>query len=162
MKAFSDFVAGWVRTWSAPSSLRDAPRRCGSRGITLLELLVVLAILALIATIAVPALFGQLAASKTKTAQIQIKELGNVLDMYRLDVGSYPSEADGLDSLVNPPSGLERWNGPYLRNPEALTDPWGRPYQYRLPGEHGEYDLFSLGSDGSEGGEGEAADVTSW
>lgn len=162
MKAFCKSVADRIRTWPCRDASPQICRVCGSRGITLLELLVVLAIIALIATFAVPALFNQLGASKTKAAKIQVKELGSILDMYRLDVGGYPSEAEGLESLVKAPPGLERWNGPYLSNPEALTDPWGRPYLYRMPGDNGEYDLYSLGSDGAEGGEGEAADVTSW
>lgn len=162
MKAFFKFGAETVWAIAGQGALRRGPRHYGSRGITLLELLVVLAIIALIATFAVPALFERLGESRTKAASIQIKELGNVLDMYRLDVGGYPSEAEGLQSLVTAPAGIDRWNGPYLRNPEALTDPWGRPYVYRMPGDHGEYDLYSLGSDGAEGGEDEAADVTSW
>lgn len=162
MKAFCKFATDHIGPWMT----RGGPDQCrgmrGSRGITLLELLVVLAIIALIATFAVPALMNQLGASKTKAARIQVKELGSILDMYRLDVGGYPSEAEGLEALVKAPPGLDRWNGPYLKNQEALTDPWGRPYLYRMPGENGEYDLYTYGSDGAEGGEGEAADVTSW
>jgi len=162
MKAFCRFIADRMRVLPEGTISRGTPGSCGSRGVTLLELLVVLAIIALIATFAVPALFERLGESRTKAARIQIRELGNVLDMYRLDLGSYPAEAEGLDALVTAPPGAERWNGPYLRNPEALTDPWGRPYAYRLPGDHGAYDLYSLGSDGQEGGDGEAADITSW
>lgn len=162
MKAFCKFIADRMRLRSESTVSRGTRAGYGSRGVTLLELLVVLAIIALIATFAVPALFERLGESRTKAARIQIRELGNVLDMYRLDLGTYPSEAEGLQALVTAPAGSERWNGPYLRNPEALTDPWGRPYVYRLPGDHGEYDLYSLGSDGQDGGDGEAADITSW
>lgn len=162
MKAFSKFIVRRFAEWPRSGTRAAADERWGSRGITLLELLVVLAIIALIATIAVPALMERLGESKTKTAQIQVRQLGNVLDMYRLDVGSYPAESNGLEALVAEPVGVDRWNGPYLQNPEAIIDPWGRPYVYRFPGENGAYDLYSLGSDGAEGGEGEAADVTSW
>ena len=100
--------------------------------------------------------------AKTDAAQIQIQSLGGTLDLYRLDVGGYPSEDYGLDALIERPAGAERWDGPYLRKREMLIDPWGRPYAYRQPGEHGEFDLYTLGADNAEGGEGENRDVTSW
>lgn len=136
--------------------------RLGSGGFTLVELLVVLAILGLIAAIAVPQTIGYLGRAKSNTAGIQIENLGAALDLYRLDVGRYPSEAEGLESLVNAPAEASNWAGPYLKKESSLLDPWDRPYQYRLPGEHGEYDLFTLGADGQEGGEGENRDVVSW
>jgi len=137
-------------------------RRIGSRGFTLVELLVVLAILGLIAAIAVPQTIGYLGRAKSNTAGIQIDNLGAVLDLYRLDVGRYPSDSEGLESLVNPPADLGNWAGPYLKKESSLLDPWSRPYQYRFPGQNGEYDLFTLGADGQEGGDGENRDVVSW
>jgi general secretion pathway protein G len=132
-------------------------------GFTLVELLVVLAILGLLAAIAAPQVMRQLGGAKTEAAEIQLEKLGGVLDLYRLEVGAYPSSAEGLTSLVERPGvSVPSWNGPYLKNREALTDPWGRPYQYRAPGEHGEYDLWSLGADGKPGGDGENRDVASW
>lgn len=131
-------------------------------GFTLIELLIVLAILGLLAAIAVPQVMKYLSRAKTQTAQLQVKQLGSVLDLYRLEVGHYPTDQEGLKALVEKPPGVELWNGPYLKNREALTDPWGRPYGYKSPGQHGEYDLYSLGADGQEGGEGEDKDVTSW
>ncbi len=92
----------------------------------------------------------------------QIENLSTTLDLYRLELGRYPSEDEGLEALVEQPSGVDNWNGPYLKKVDALTDPWGRPYVYLSPGEHGEYDLYSLGKDGSDGGDGEDEDVTSW
>lgn len=127
-----------------------------------MELLVVLAILAMIAVIAVPLYLNHLSRSRIQTAAVQVDQIGSILDMYRLDVGRYPSTADGLGALLIGPPGVERWAGPYLKKRESLTDPWGNPYEYRAPGDHGEYDLWSNGSDGTTGGEGEAADITSW
>jgi len=127
-----------------------------------MELLVVLAIMAGIAVIAVPIYLNQLSKSRIQTASIQVQQLGTILDMYRLDVGHYPTSSDGLESLVTAPAGVDRWGGPYLKQKESLTDPWGNPYQYRSPGDHGDYDLWSNGADGTEGGDGENADITSW
>ena len=129
-------------------------------GFTLLELLVVLAILALLAGIATPAVIGYLGRAKVETAQIQIETLSQTLDHYRLDVGGYPTQAQGLQALVAKPAEARRWNGPYLKGGKLPVDPWGRPYVYRTPGSGGrDYDLYSLGADGVEGGEDENADV---
>jgi general secretion pathway protein G len=131
-------------------------------GFTLLELLVVLVILGLLASLVGPQVLRQLAGSKTKTAQLQIRELGTALDLYRLEVGRYPTTAEGLDALLSAPANARGWNGPYLTKRTIPKDPWGYDYQYRSPGQHGEFDLFSLGSDNREGGTGEAQDVVSW
>ncbi len=136
-------------------------RRCED-GFTLVELLVVLAILGLLAAIAAPQVMRQLAGAKSQAAEIQLEKLGGILDLYRLEGGAYPTTAEGLSALVDRPVATPSWNGPYLKNREALTDPWGRPYQYRAPGEHGEYDLWSLGADGRPGGDDEDRDVASW
>ncbi len=137
-------------------------RHRAAAGFTLIELLVVLAILSLLAFVAVPQVLKYLSGAKTDTAQIQVQNLAGTLDLYRLDVGAYPSEEQGIDALIERPSDAERWSGPYLRKREMLIDPWGRSYIYRFPGEHGEFDLYSLGADNAEGGEGEDRDVTSW
>jgi general secretion pathway protein G len=131
-------------------------------GYTLVELLVVLAILGLLVALAAPRVIKYLGSAKTDTARIQIEKLGGVLDLYRLEIGRYPTEQEGLESLVERPPQLDAWKGPYIKNRESLTDPWGRPYGYRSPGEHGEYDLYTLGADGKEGGEGEDQDVANW
>lgn len=137
-------------------------RRRRSRGVTLMELLVVLGILALIAVIAVPMYLNHLSKSRTRTAGIQIERLGAILDSYLLDVGRYPTQEEGMEALLTAPSGVDRWAGPYLKNREALTDPWGAPYIYVFPGKHGKYDLYTLGADGREGGDDENRDITSW
>jgi len=131
-------------------------------GYTLVELLVVLAILALLVAIAAPQVIKYFSGAQIKTAHIQVEKLGGILDLYRLEIGRYPTQDEGLASLVERPAQAEGWNGPYLRNRESLIDPWGRPYVYRYPGDHGDYDLYSLGADGREGGDNENRDITSW
>ena len=144
------------------SSTAWLPRRRVARGYTLVELLVVLAILSLLVALAAPRVIKYLSGAKTDTARIQIQKLSGVLDLYRLEVGRYPTDDEGLQALVERPSHAEIWNGPYLKNKDALIDAWGRPYIYRSPGQHGDYDLYTLGADGREGGEGEDRDLTSW
>lgn len=133
-----------------------------SRGFTLIELLVVLAILGLLAGLVGPQLIRHLGESKTKAARLQIEELSSALDMYRLDVGRYPSTDEGLNSLVEAPGTAKVWNGPYLRKKKMPLDPWNNPYHYAAPGQHGKFDVYTLGADNTEGGEGEDADVKSW
>lgn len=133
----------------------------GSAGFTLLELLVVMVIIGLLAGYVGPQYFSQIGKSEVKAARAQIDALEKAFDQYRIDVGRYPTTEQGLQALVAAPAGEARWDGPYLRK-AVPHDPWGRPYQYRHPGEHGEFDLFSFGPDGQPGGEGDAADVTNW
>ena len=126
-------------------------------GFTLLELLIVLAILALIAALAVPQIFGVFGRAQADVAKLQLDALTGTLGFYRLDVGRYPTEEEGLASLINRPDGVSRWAGPYLSNPDSLTDPWGNPYVYRV--RSGQVELVSYGADGQEGGEGENTDI---
>lgn len=141
---------------------RRDPRCCrDARGFTLLELLVVLVILGLLVGIVAPRFFGQVGKSEMKVAKAQIKALEDALDQYRLDVGHYPATDQGLAALNAQPTGEARWQGPYLKK-SVPNDPWGSPYQYLSPGEHGEVDLYSLGKDGQPGGIGEAADIANW
>ncbi|MBV0934271.1 type II secretion system major pseudopilin GspG [Marinobacterium weihaiense] len=131
-------------------------------GFTLLELLVVLVILGLLASLVGPQVLRHVGSSKSQTAALQIAELSAALDLYRLEVGRYPSEQQGLDALVKRPSGVNNWNGPYLKKNVVRQDPWGNPYIYVYPGEHGAFDLSSLGADARPGGEGENRDLVSW
>lgn len=142
--------------------MSERAKRGKPNGYTLIELLVVLAILGLLIALAAPRVIKYLGIAKTDTARIQIEKLGGVLDLYRLEIGRYPTDQEGLQALVDRPPQLDAWNGPYLKNRESLIDPWGTPYAYRSPGEHGEYDLYTLGADGKEGGDGEDRDITNW
>jgi general secretion pathway protein G len=152
-------VAGGFKVWIA-TKLRK--RRHEQAGFTLLELLVVLVILGLVTAFAAPQVIKYMSGAKIDAAGIQIERLSGVLDLYRLEVGRYPDEGEGLEALLQQPADAERWNGPYIKKANSLLDPWGRPYLYRYPGENGEFDLYSLGADGGEGGDGEDKDVTSW
>jgi general secretion pathway protein G len=131
------------------------------RGFTLMELLVVLAILGLLMGLVGPRVLNQLGGAKSDTASLQIKDLEQSLEMYKLDVGRFPNTEQGLDALFNAPAGVAGWNGPYLKS-EVPLDPWKFEYHYKYPGEHGELDIYSLGQDGAPGGEGEDADVGNW
>jgi len=130
-------------------------------GFTLMELLVVLAILGLLMSLVGPQVLNQLGGAKTKTALIQIKDLEQALEMYKLDVGRFPSSDQGLDALVKNPGGASGWNGPYLKA-DVPMDPWKREYIYKYPGDRGELDIFTLGQNGTPGGEGEDSDVGNW
>jgi general secretion pathway protein G len=154
-----------MRTLATRDGMAAEPpnrKAAGQGGFTLIELLIVLAILSLLAAIAAPRFMKYLGSAKVQTAQLQVKQLGTVLDLYHLEVGRYPTDQEGLKALVEKPSGVESWNGPYLKSRDSLTDPWGHPYGYRSPGQHGEYDLFSMGADGQEGGDNENKDIQSW
>jgi general secretion pathway protein G len=136
--------------------------RRGDSGFTLLELLVVLAIMGMLAAIIAPQVIKYLGTSKTQTAKVQIQNVMAALELYRLDVGRYPTGQEGLQSLVTAPPTAPNWNGPYLKKDSALKDPWGAPYVYQIPGQHGEIDVFTLGLDQKPGGTGEDQDVGSW
>lgn len=137
-------------------------KKSKEQGFTLLELLVVLAIMGLLAAIVGPQVIRYLGSSKTQTAAVQAKNVAASLNLFRLDAGRYPTAEEGLGALVKAPASVPTWNGPYLPDQSALTDPWGKPYLMRAPGEHGEIDVYSLGSDGLPGGTGEARDVGNW
>jgi general secretion pathway protein G len=137
-------------------------RRRSERGYTLVEILVVITIIGLLMALVGPRVLNYLTESKVKTARIQILSFASALDLFYLDAGRYPTSAEGLAVLVRPTSGITAWNGPYLKGGTVPNDPWGKPYLYRSPGEHGAYDVVSLGSDGQDGGTGTAADITSW
>lgn len=137
------------------------PRLVAARGFTLLELLVVIVIIGLLASYVGPKYFAQVGKSEVTVAKSQIEGLEKALDTYRLDVGHYPSNEEGLAALTSKPaSNNARWNGPYLKKAVPL-DPWGHAYMYRNPGSrNGMVDIISLGKDGQSGGTGENADLT--
>ena len=140
---------------------RSSRRKSSQSAFTLLELLVVMVIIGLLAGYVGPRLFSQIGKSETKAARAQITALETALDQYRLDIGRYPTTEMGLTALMVKPANEARWAGPYLRK-KLPDDPWGRPYLYKQPGEHGEFDLYSHGKDGQPGGSGDDADVTNW
>jgi general secretion pathway protein G len=106
-----------------------------------------------------PNFFGQAEKARIKTARVQMATLGNALDALALDVGRYPSDGEGLQALVTAPSGMDRWDGPYLKG-DIPKDPWGNTYQYKAPGGSGSYEILCLGSDGRSGGDGGSADLS--
>jgi general secretion pathway protein G len=128
-------------------------RRPGDAGFTLLEILVVIAILGLLIGLVAPAALRQLGSARNSVAKQSIERISSVLDLYKLDVGSYPSGDQGLVALVQKPSGADNWNGPYLKGDTLPMDPWNHPFVYRNPSERGghDYDLCSLGQSGTAG-----------
>jgi general secretion pathway protein G len=132
-----------------------------NNGFTLIELLVVMVIIGLLAALVGPRFIRQEEKAKVKAARAQIELLSTALDTFRLDVGRYPTSDEGLEALRHQPGGVERWDGPYLKK-DVPTDPWGKPYVYKSPGEHGSFDIFSYGADGAAGGDGDNRDITSW
>jgi general secretion pathway protein G len=142
-----------------PRRPRRSVRR-GEAGFTLVEMLVVITIIGLIMALVGPRVLNYLGESKVKAARIQIQSFAAALDLFYLDAGRYPSSAEGLAALVRPTGGLAGWNGPYLKGGSLPNDPWGTPYVYRSPGEHGVYDIVSYGADGQQGGTGTAADIS--
>ena len=130
----------------------------GMHGFTLVELLLVLMILALIGGLVLPGIIGKAESAKAKAAASQVNRLAMAVESYYLDTGNTP---DSLDLLVTESGNVKGWNGPYVKS-SLLKDPWGREYEYRYPGEHGDFDLISLGADGQPGGEDKNADINSW
>ena len=131
------------------------------RGFTLLELLVVLAILGLLIGLVAPRALNLLGSSKEKIARIDLERLSANLDIYKLDVGTYPTSDQGLQALISRPQGSERWNGPYIKGDKLPEDPWGHPFVYRYPSQRAghDYDLYSLGPTGQAGGSGNGAPI---
>jgi len=137
-------------------SFISAKRR--EKGFTLIELLVVLVILTLLAGLVGPRVMSQLGGAKSKTAALQISDLEKSLELFKLDVGRFPTTAEGLDAMVNRPASANGWNGPYIKG-SVPNDPWGKPYVYASPASNGGIDISTLGADGAAGGTGENADI---
>ena len=137
-----------------------ARRRAG--GMTLIEILVVLVLIAIVMGIVGGNFIGQGEEAKRKAAAIEIGQIGQALDLYKLETGRYPTTQEGLQALVAAPQGVANWNGPYWKKGTVPKDPWTNEYKYTSPGQKGAYDIMSYGADGKEGGEGANKDVTSW
>ena len=123
----------------------------GDRGFTLVEVMVVLVILGLLATVVAFNVLPALSKGTIEKARIDIATLDQGLEMYKLQNLTYPDAGGGLQALVA--------KGVIKKLP---NDPWGRPYRYAMPGQHGAVDIYSLGADGAEGGEGDNADIGNW
>lgn len=139
--------------------MRKRLHRSAAGGFTLVELLVVLAILTLLAGLVGPRVLGLFGGAKSKSAAIQIADLEKSLELYKLDVGRFPSNEEGLDALIKRPGNAAGWAGPYLKGSAIPADPWNHPYRYANPGPGGGIEILSLGGDGAPGGEGENADI---
>ena len=142
---------------------RNASRadRHGEAGFTLVELLVVLVILGLVMGLVGPRVLGYLSSSRERTSRLQIESFASALDLYYLDMGRYPTNAEGLDALIKAPAGAgARWAGPYLKQPKVPEDPWGNSYQYHVPGKSTPYTIVSLGPDGKGGANAQQASGT--
>ena len=131
------------------------------RGITLIELVVVMVIIALFATLVGQRVFRNVDKARQTAAREQMAQFESTLDLFRLDVGRYPTTDEGLQALQVKPANAQGWDGPYLKQDIPL-DPWGHAFIYRCPGQHGDFDLMALGGDGQEGGEGIASDIVNW
>lgn len=140
-------------------SRNEPPAKDTEAGFTLLELLVVLGILTLLTAVAYPQVIRYVGTARTETARAQMTAISTALELFALDNGGYPSQQAGLNALMQPQPGLKSWRGPYLKKAEGLVDPWGRPYQYRVPGKKSPFELTTLGRDNASGGSGEDQDI---
>lgn len=138
---------------------RNPPVLTRKSGITILEVLIVLSIIALIAAVAGPRLIGYLGRAKTETADLQATQLRQAVQLFYIDLGRYPSDAEGLAVLFDAPPGERSWQGPYIETADVLIDPWGRDYIYAAPDTGRDFSVMSFGQDGVRGGTGENADV---
>ena len=131
------------------------------RGMTLIEILVVQVLIGIVMGILGGNFIGRGEKAKADAARIEIGQIGQALDLYKLEIGRYPTTQEGLQALISAPAGVTNWNGPYWKKSTIPKDPWGNDYRYTSPGQKGAYDILSLGADGKEGGEGTNKDITS-
>ena len=130
------------------------------RGMTLIEILVVLVLIGIVMGIVGGNFLGKGEKAKSDAAKIEINQIVQTLDLYKLETGRYPTTQEGLQALITAPSGVANWNGPYWKNGTIPKDPWGKEYRYTAPGAKGPFDILSYGADAKEGGDGPNKDVT--
>lgn len=136
-------------------------RRAAQRGMTLIEILVVLTLIGIIMGIVAGNFIGRGEEAKVKAAKIEMSQISQALDLFKLEVGRYPTTQEGLQALVSSPTGVSNWNGPYWKKNALPKDPWGNDYRYNSPAASAPYEIVSLGADGKEGGEGVNRDISS-
>ncbi len=138
-----------------------ATKRYVERGMTLIEILVVLVLLAVIMSVVAGNYIGRGEKAKADAARIEIGQISQTLDLYKLEIGRYPTTQEGLQALITAPAGVTNWNGPYWKKSSVPKDPWGNEYKYQSPASNAPYEIISLGADGKEGGEGTNKDISS-
>ena len=136
-------------------------RRARAAGMTLIEILVVLVLIGIVLGIVGGNFIGKGEKAKADAAKIEIGQISQTLDLYKLEIGRYPTTQEGMQALISAPAGVANWNGPYWKKSTLPKDPWGNEYKYVAPGSKGPYDIVSLGADGKEGGEGTDKDISS-
>ena len=141
--------------------MRQRTPRAAIRGMTLIEILVVLVLIGIVLGIVGGNFIGRGEKAKADAAKVEIGQIAQSLDLYKLEVGRYPTTQEGLQALISAPSGVANWNGPYWKKSAVPKDPWGNEYRYVSPGSKGAYEIISLGADGKEGGEGPDRDISS-
>jgi len=141
---------------------RYETKRDAAAGMTLIEILVVLVLIGVVLGIVGGNFIGKGEKAKADAARIEIGQIAQTLDLYKLEVGRYPTTQEGLQALITAPPGVTNWNGPYWKRAAVPKDPWGNEYKYFSPAQNGApFEIISLGADGKEGGEGPNKDISS-
>lgn len=148
-------------TWRSMIAASAAARRATERGMTLIEILVVLTLIGIIMGIVAGNFIGRGEEAKVKAAKIEMSQISQALDLFKLEIGRYPTTQEGLQALITAPTGVSNWNGPYWKKSALPKDPWNNEYRYNSPAANAPYEIISLGADGKEGGEGVNRDISS-
>jgi len=152
-------VRGMSTSTRRECGITPAARR--ESGMTLIEILVVLVLIGVVLGIVGGNFIGKGEKAKADAAKIEIGQISQTLDLYKLEIGRYPTTQEGLQALISAPAGVTNWNGPYWKKSTVPKDPWGNEYKYASPAQNAPYEISSLGADGKEGGEGPNKDISS-